>query len=138
MRGEDSRAGRRAGGQGSAKEGARHTVGMGISNNTYQSVKGFGVREVISENIARLWLGGGHVSGAVRGLISQWPSRFEDCPQQSCVTEVWSRGDRPLRVCTVGGMRFSESWTESVRLWVSPVPRKQQTQAGLRLQDPSL
>ena len=90
MRGEDSRAGRRAGGQGSAKEGARHTVGMGISN-TYQSVKGFGVRKVISENVARLWLGGGHVSEAVRGLISQWPGRFEDCPQQSCVTVVQRR-----------------------------------------------
>lgn len=101
MRGEDSRAGRRAGGQGSAKEGARHTVGMEISNSTYQSVKGFGVRKVISENIARLWLGGGHVSGGVRGPISQWSGRFEDCPQQSCVTEVWSRGDRPSRVCTV-------------------------------------
>ena len=90
MRGEDSRAGRRAGGRGSGQEGVRHTVGMGISNSTYQSAKGFGVREVISEDIAWLRLGGGHVSGGVRGLVSQWPGRFEDCPQQSCVTEVWS------------------------------------------------
>lgn len=90
MRGEDSKAGRRAGGQESGQEEVRHTVGMGISNSTYQSAKGFGVREVISEDIAWLRLGGGHVSGGVRGLISQWPGRFEDCPQQSCVTEVWS------------------------------------------------
>ena len=83
MRGEDSRAGRRAGGQGSAKEGARHTVGMGISNNTYQSVKGFGVRKVISKNIARPWLGGGHVSGAVRGLISQWPGSLRTVPSKA-------------------------------------------------------